>query len=63
MIALVEVRDWLAIRGLPEDDAQAGNKGGTLEAAGVKVTLVDARHSSSIFHDGASWPSARRRAS
>ncbi len=51
VIALVEVRDWLAIRGLPEDDAQAGNKGGTLEAAGVKVTFVDARHSSSIFHD------------
>ena len=40
------------IRGLPEDDAQAGNKGGTLEAAGVKVTFVDARHSSSIFADG-----------
>ena len=52
VIALVEVRDWLTIQGLPEDDAQAGNKGGTLEHGGVKVTFTDARHSSSIFADG-----------
>jgi L-ascorbate metabolism protein UlaG (beta-lactamase superfamily) len=51
VIALVEIHDWLTIQGLPENDAHAGNKGGTLEHDGVKVTFVDARHSSSITTD------------
>lgn len=47
VVALVELRKWLAEHGLPEDMSQAPNKGGTVEVAGVKVTLTDANHSSS----------------
>ena len=49
----VEVRDWLAIRGLPEDDAQAGEQG--RDARGRRRQGHARRrpkHSSSIFHDG-----------
>jgi L-ascorbate metabolism protein UlaG (beta-lactamase superfamily) len=49
VIALVEIRDWLAGQGLPAEDSEGGNKGGTLEKAGVKVTFTDARHSSSVM--------------
>ena len=49
VIAVVEIRDWLAGQGLPEDDSEGGNKGGTIEKAGVKVTFTDARHSSSVM--------------
>ncbi len=47
VIALVELRGWLAGQGLSDDTSQAPNKGGTAEAAGIKVTLTDANHSSS----------------
>lgn len=49
VIALVEIRDWLTGQGLPEDDSEGGNKGGTIEKAGVKVSFTDARHSSSVM--------------
>ena len=53
VVAPVELRDWLtAVHGLPEDDAQAMNKGGTESFAGVRVTLTDANHSSSNWQDG-----------
>jgi L-ascorbate metabolism protein UlaG (beta-lactamase superfamily) len=52
VIALVELRGWLATKGLPSDATQAGNKGGTIEWDGVKVTFTDARHSSSTFENG-----------
>jgi L-ascorbate metabolism protein UlaG (beta-lactamase superfamily) len=52
VIAQVEVRGWLSTKGLPEDATQAGNKGGTLQAAGLKVTFTDANHSSSTFENG-----------
>jgi L-ascorbate metabolism protein UlaG (beta-lactamase superfamily) len=52
VIALVELRDWLWTQGLPQDDAVAPNKGGTVERDGIKVTLTDARHSSSTFVNG-----------
>jgi L-ascorbate metabolism protein UlaG (beta-lactamase superfamily) len=52
VIALVELRGWLATKGLPSDATQAGNKGGTIERDGVKVTFTDARHSSSTFENG-----------
>jgi L-ascorbate metabolism protein UlaG (beta-lactamase superfamily) len=51
VIALVELREWLAGQGLPEDMSQAPNKGGTVNVDGVKVTLTDANHSSST-NDG-----------
>jgi L-ascorbate metabolism protein UlaG (beta-lactamase superfamily) len=51
VIALVELREWLAGQGLPEDMSQGPNKGGTVDVDGVKVTLTDANHSSST-NDG-----------
>ncbi|MBA3366579.1 MAG: metal-dependent hydrolase [Actinobacteria bacterium] len=51
VVALVELRGWLAGQGLPEDMSEAPNKGGTVEKAGVKITLTDANHSSSGFED------------
>src|SRR5712691_11599095 len=47
VIALVELRSWLATQGLPGDMSEAPNKGGTVDVDGVKVTLTDANHSSS----------------
>jgi L-ascorbate metabolism protein UlaG (beta-lactamase superfamily) len=47
VVALVELRGWLAGQGLPEDMTQAPNKGGTVEIDGIAITLTDANHSSS----------------
>jgi L-ascorbate metabolism protein UlaG (beta-lactamase superfamily) len=52
VIALIELRDWLSTQGLAQDDALAPNKGGTVEREGIKVTLTDAKHSSSTFANG-----------
>jgi L-ascorbate metabolism protein UlaG (beta-lactamase superfamily) len=52
VIAMVELRGWLSTKGLSEDATEAANKGGTVEKDGVKVTLTDAKHSSSAFEDG-----------
>ena len=52
VVALIELRDWLSTQGLPQDDAEAPNKGGTVEKEGIKITLTDAKHSSSVFRDG-----------
>src|SRR5919108_2803976 len=48
VIALVELRGWLAAQGAPEHPtiAEAPNKGGTVDVDGVKITLTDAKHSS-----------------
>jgi L-ascorbate metabolism protein UlaG (beta-lactamase superfamily) len=47
VVALIELRRWLAKQGLSEDMSQAPNKGGTVEVDGVSITLTDANHSSS----------------
>ena len=47
VIALVELRAWLAGQGLEPDMSQALNKGGTADIGGIKLTLTDAHHSSS----------------
>ena len=52
VIAPVELRGWLSTKGLSEDDAEAPNKGGTVERDGIKITLTDAKHSSSEFENG-----------
>jgi L-ascorbate metabolism protein UlaG (beta-lactamase superfamily) len=52
VVALVELRGWLAKQGLPADMTQSPNKGGTANVDGVKITLTDANHSSSD-EDGA----------
>jgi L-ascorbate metabolism protein UlaG (beta-lactamase superfamily) len=52
VVAIVELRGWLSTKGLSEDATEAANKGGTVQKEGVKVTLTDAKHSSSAFEDG-----------
>jgi L-ascorbate metabolism protein UlaG (beta-lactamase superfamily) len=52
VVALVELRGWLATQGVEQNPAHAFNKGGTLTIEGVRVTLTDANHSSSAFRDG-----------
>jgi L-ascorbate metabolism protein UlaG (beta-lactamase superfamily) len=47
VIALVELRGWLATQGLDANMAHALNKGGTAAVDGIKLTLTDANHSSS----------------
>jgi L-ascorbate metabolism protein UlaG (beta-lactamase superfamily) len=52
VVAIVELRGWLSMQGLPEEVTEAINKGGTVEKEGIRVTMTDARHSSSAFEDG-----------
>ena len=48
VVALVELRAWLEGQGVESAFPQNPNKGGTIEIEGVKVTLTDANHSSSV---------------
>jgi L-ascorbate metabolism protein UlaG (beta-lactamase superfamily) len=45
--AQVELAAWLSRNGVEESLLTAFNKGGTVEHAGVKVSMTDAKHSSS----------------
>ena len=47
VVAQVELRGWLSSQGLDDDMSLSPNKGGTIEVAGIKVTLTNAFHSSS----------------
>jgi L-ascorbate metabolism protein UlaG (beta-lactamase superfamily) len=51
VVALVELRGWLSTKGLSEEMSHAGNKGGTLEVNGIKITFTNAHHSSSAWDD------------
>jgi L-ascorbate metabolism protein UlaG (beta-lactamase superfamily) len=51
IVAPVELSDWLWTKKVAEDSLNDPNKGGTVDVAGVKVTLTDANHSSSTFED------------
>jgi L-ascorbate metabolism protein UlaG (beta-lactamase superfamily) len=46
VVALVELRGWLAQQGVEENPAHAPNKGGTVSVDGIGITLTDANHSS-----------------
>ena len=46
IVAQVELKAWLGDQGAPVGDVPGSNKGGTVEAAGIKFTLVNAFHSS-----------------
>ncbi len=52
VVALVELRGWLAGQGVEQSMAHAPNKGGTVRVADVSITLTEANHSSSS-DDGA----------
>ena len=47
VVALIELAGWLGKQGVDEAKLLAPNKGGTVEAAGVRFTLVNAFHSGS----------------
>jgi L-ascorbate metabolism protein UlaG (beta-lactamase superfamily) len=47
IVANVELKGWLSNQGAKVGETPGPNKGGTVEVAGVKVTLVNAFHSSS----------------
>jgi L-ascorbate metabolism protein UlaG (beta-lactamase superfamily) len=44
---MVELKGWLKGKGAKTDDVPGPNKGGTVEAAGIRFTLTNAFHSSS----------------
>src|SRR5256885_330003 len=46
IIAMVELKSWLGEQGAKTGEMPGPNKGGTVEAAGMKFTLVNAFHSS-----------------
>jgi L-ascorbate metabolism protein UlaG (beta-lactamase superfamily) len=52
VVAMVELKGWLDQQGAKVDEVPGPNKGGTVEAGGVKFTLVNAFHSSGA-DDGA----------
>src|SRR4051812_46116408 len=47
IVAMIELKGWLTANGAKADDLPGSNKGGTVEAAGVKFTLTNAFHSGS----------------
>src|SRR5881275_1108102 len=47
IVAQVELKGWLGQQGANVGDVPGPNKGGTVEAAGLKFTLTNAFHSSS----------------
>jgi L-ascorbate metabolism protein UlaG (beta-lactamase superfamily) len=46
-----EIGAWLGSKGIDGEKIVAGNQGGTIEAEGIKVTLVHAEHSCGITED------------
>ena len=51
VVAIVELRGWLAGQGVEASMRHAPNKGGTVDVDGVKVTLTHAQHSSGTIDD------------
>ena len=46
VVAIYEITSWLGSKGVTRVEPM--NKGGTIEARGLRITMTDARHSSSI---------------
>lgn len=46
VVAIYEITSWLGQKGVT--NVQPMNKGGTIEVAGLRITMTDARHSSSF---------------
>lgn len=47
VVGMVELAGWFTANGVPEDKAIGFNKGGTVEAEGIRFTMTHAFHSSS----------------
>jgi L-ascorbate metabolism protein UlaG (beta-lactamase superfamily) len=52
VVAQIELKKWLGRQGADVGEIPGVNKGGTQDVEGVKFTLTDARHSSSIDETG-----------
>jgi L-ascorbate metabolism protein UlaG (beta-lactamase superfamily) len=52
IVAIVELKGWLADQGAADETVMGSNKGGTVEAAGVKFTMVNAYHSGGLPDGG-----------
>ena len=52
IVAMIELKGWLKANGAQADELPGSNKGGTVEAAGVKFTLTNAFHSGSAPDGG-----------
>jgi L-ascorbate metabolism protein UlaG (beta-lactamase superfamily) len=50
VVGIFELCDWLSHKGVEKTAGM--NKGGTQEQCGIRITMVDARHSSSYVDDG-----------
>ena len=50
VVGIFELCDWLSRKGVAHTSGM--NKGGTQEQCGIRITMVDARHSSSYVDDG-----------
>jgi L-ascorbate metabolism protein UlaG (beta-lactamase superfamily) len=50
IVCMIEFGDWLTTQGI--EVAHAMNKGGTVDVDGVRITMTDARHSSSRADGG-----------
>ena len=50
VVAIWEITTWLGTKGIK--NLEPMNKGGTVTAKGVQITMTDARHSSSIDENG-----------
>jgi L-ascorbate metabolism protein UlaG (beta-lactamase superfamily) len=50
VVGIFELCDWLGRKGIQNTSPM--NKGGSQTIAGLRVTMTDARHSSSFFDDG-----------
>jgi len=50
VVAIFEVCDWLGRKGI--QNAAPMNKGGTIDIAGLRITMTDARHSSGFVDNG-----------
>jgi len=50
VVAMYELCDWLGRKGLQRLEPM--NRGGSIDVAGVRVTMTDARHSSGYVDDG-----------
>lgn len=52
IFGIFDLASWLAKEGIASEQFTGFNKGGTVEAAGVRLTMVPAQHSSSTTIDG-----------
>ena len=50
VVAIWELCDWLGRKGL--QNLEPMNKGGSIDLAGLRITMTDARHSSSVVENG-----------